>query len=61
MEALSLTFVYPGVFLVLERVFPVRALPHSPGWYLRAVFLNAAQLGVMQGGYAAVIALARSE
>ncbi len=31
-------------FLALERVFPGRDLPHSKGWYTRAIFVNLAQL-----------------
>lgn len=34
------------VFLVLERVRPGRELPHSQGWYLRAVLINLAQFAV---------------
>jgi len=36
-------------FLVLERVFPGRKLPHVPGWYFRAVLINLAQLGITLG------------
>ncbi len=32
------------VFLGLERVFPGRELPHSRGWYFRAIAINLAQL-----------------
>jgi sterol desaturase/sphingolipid hydroxylase (fatty acid hydroxylase superfamily) len=45
--ALALIFLAAFVFLVLERVFPGRALPASPGWYLRAALLNSAQLGIV--------------
>ena len=52
MEAMTLIFVFAAMFMALERVFPGRELPSSPGWYLRAVFLNAVQLGVVVlGGY----------
>jgi sterol desaturase/sphingolipid hydroxylase (fatty acid hydroxylase superfamily) len=34
------------VFYVLERRFPGRELPSTPGWYARAAFLNACQLGI---------------
>jgi len=52
MEALALTFVFATVFLTVGRVFPGRELPNSPGWYVRAVFLNVVQLGiVVLGGY----------
>jgi len=32
------------IFLVLERAFPGRQLPHSKGWYLRAIIVNLAQM-----------------
>lgn len=32
------------VFLALERLFPGRDLPHSKGWYTRAILVNLAQL-----------------
>jgi sterol desaturase/sphingolipid hydroxylase (fatty acid hydroxylase superfamily) len=35
------------VFFVLERVLPGRELPESPGWYVRAAFLNGCQLGIV--------------
>lgn len=41
-----LTIAATGLFLVLERVFPGRALPHSPRWYSRALALNFAQLAI---------------
>ena len=48
--AISLPTALMGVstvaFLILERVRPGRELPHSQGWYLRAVLINLAQLGV---------------
>lgn len=34
------------VFLVWERLYPGRCLPHSKGWYLRALLLNFIQLGI---------------
>jgi sterol desaturase/sphingolipid hydroxylase (fatty acid hydroxylase superfamily) len=34
-------------FFVLERRFPGRNLPESPGWYARAAFLNGCQLGIV--------------
>lgn len=34
-------------FLSLERLVPGRALPSSRGWYLRALAINLAQLGVV--------------
>jgi sterol desaturase/sphingolipid hydroxylase (fatty acid hydroxylase superfamily) len=41
-----LTIVSTGVFLVAERLFPGRPLPPSSGWYLRALLVNFAQLGI---------------
>jgi len=35
------------VFFVLERMRPGRNLPEPPGWYARAVLLNACQLGIV--------------
>ncbi|MCU1298610.1 MAG: sterol desaturase family protein [Acidobacteriaceae bacterium] len=35
------------IFFVLERVLPGRELPESPGWYLRAAFLNGCQLSIV--------------
>lgn len=34
-------------FFVLERVLPGRELPEAPGWYARALLLNACQLGIV--------------
>ena len=36
-----------AAFIVAERLLPGRALPHVPGWYLRVIFLNACQLGIV--------------
>lgn len=36
-------------FLVLERLFPGRELPHVPGWYTRALLINLVQLGITLG------------
>jgi sterol desaturase/sphingolipid hydroxylase (fatty acid hydroxylase superfamily) len=48
--AVSLPTLLMGVstiaFLILERVHPGRELPHSRGWYLRAVLINLTQLGI---------------
>jgi sterol desaturase/sphingolipid hydroxylase (fatty acid hydroxylase superfamily) len=41
-----LTVASTAAFLVLERVYPGRPLPHSPGWYARALAVNLAQLGI---------------
>jgi len=45
--ALALIFLAAAAFMFLERAFPGRALPASPGWYLRAALLNGAQLGIV--------------
>lgn len=34
-------------FFTWERIVPGRELPEPPGWYLRAAFLNACQLGIV--------------
>jgi hypothetical protein len=34
-------------FFILERVLPGRELPEAPGWYFRAAFLNACQIGLI--------------
>ncbi|HEY8086072.1 MAG TPA: sterol desaturase family protein [Methylophilaceae bacterium] len=39
-----LTIVSTIVFLILERRFPGRELPHSKGWYTRAILVNLGQL-----------------
>jgi sterol desaturase/sphingolipid hydroxylase (fatty acid hydroxylase superfamily) len=47
---MPVVFLIIGVavfFFVAERTFPGRALPGSPGWYYRAIFLNLSQLGVV--------------
>jgi len=35
-----------ALFLILERRFPGRALPHSQGWYARAALINVAQFAI---------------
>lgn len=35
------------VFLILERRYPGRQLPHSNHWYLRAIAINLVQLGLI--------------
>jgi len=35
------------LFIAIERIFPGRALPQSPGWYARTALLNLAQVGVV--------------
>jgi len=41
-----LTIISTIIFLVVERVFPGRELPHSPGWYTRALSINFVQLAM---------------
>jgi sterol desaturase/sphingolipid hydroxylase (fatty acid hydroxylase superfamily) len=41
-----LTIIVTAVFLLLERVFPGRALPHSRGWYARSIAINFSQLAI---------------
>ncbi len=41
-----LTLVAAAIFLTLERVAPGRELPNAPGWYLRALFINACQIAI---------------
>jgi sterol desaturase/sphingolipid hydroxylase (fatty acid hydroxylase superfamily) len=47
MGALGLIFGFAALFMILERAFPGRELPNSPGWYVRAALLNGAQLGII--------------
>lgn len=52
MEAMSLIVVIGIFFVCAERLLPGRELPRSSGWYMRAIFLNLVQLGiVILGGY----------
>lgn len=46
----ALIVIFTVSFLVLERVFPGRALPSSPGWHGRALFVNAFQIGLIGVG-----------
>ena len=39
-----LTILATASFLLAERVFPGRSLPHASGWYLRAISINFLQL-----------------
>lgn len=50
MPAFAGIFAFMAVFMVLERMFPGRELPKSTGWYLRAIFLNTVQLGIVYLG-----------
>ena len=48
-------------FMIMERVIPDQALPRSSGWWLRAVFFNLMQLGVvLLGGVAWDVYLQRT-
>lgn len=47
MDVAPLIVAVAGLFFLAERLYPGRRLPNSPGWYLRAVFLNLCQLGVV--------------
>ena len=47
MQQMGLIFAIALIFFALERLQPGRELPESPGWYARAVFLNAWQLGIV--------------
>jgi sterol desaturase/sphingolipid hydroxylase (fatty acid hydroxylase superfamily) len=40
------TFVVAAGFLALERLAPGRELPHSRGWYVRALLINLTQVGI---------------
>lgn len=42
-----IVFLLAAGFIIAERLLPGRELPHVPGWYGRAAFLNACQLGVV--------------
>jgi sterol desaturase/sphingolipid hydroxylase (fatty acid hydroxylase superfamily) len=46
-QPLTLIFGVGALFMLLEHLFPGRELPRSAGWYLRAAFLNAVQLGIV--------------
>lgn len=47
MHYMYLILLIAAIFFVAERIFPGRELPHSSGWYVRAVFLNLCQFGVV--------------
>lgn len=38
-----------SIFLAWERLAPGRELPHSAGWYARALLINLVQLGITLG------------
>lgn len=41
-----LTILSAIAFLILERARPGRELPNAPGWYGRALLINACQIGI---------------
>jgi sterol desaturase/sphingolipid hydroxylase (fatty acid hydroxylase superfamily) len=47
MIQMALIFGIALVFFVLERALPGRDLPEPPGWYARAMILNACQLAIV--------------
>lgn len=47
MAPIYLVFAIAAALFLAERWMPGRTLPNSPGWYLRAVFLNLCQLGIV--------------
>jgi sterol desaturase/sphingolipid hydroxylase (fatty acid hydroxylase superfamily) len=47
MIRMVLIFGIALIFFVLERVLPGRELPETPGWYARAVILNACQFAIV--------------
>jgi sterol desaturase/sphingolipid hydroxylase (fatty acid hydroxylase superfamily) len=47
MLQMGLIFGIAILFLALERILPGRELPEAPGWYARAVFLNACQFVIV--------------
>jgi sterol desaturase/sphingolipid hydroxylase (fatty acid hydroxylase superfamily) len=44
-----MTIVSTVAFFAVEKVWPGRPLPHSKGWYVRALLLNLVQLGITLG------------
>jgi len=47
MDIIYVVLLIAAAYFVFERVFPGRKLPHSSGWYIRAVFLNLCQFGII--------------
>jgi sterol desaturase/sphingolipid hydroxylase (fatty acid hydroxylase superfamily) len=41
-----LIIITTAIFLIWERIFPGRQLPHSSFWYLRSITINFIQLGI---------------
>lgn len=44
---IALVVLTTAAFMVAERVWPGRPLPRRKGWYARALFINALQVGIM--------------
>ncbi len=36
-----------AAFMVAERIWPGRTLPPRRGWYVRALLINAVQIGIL--------------
>jgi sterol desaturase/sphingolipid hydroxylase (fatty acid hydroxylase superfamily) len=47
MLQISMICAITVTFFILERVLPGRTLPETPGWYARALLLNACQLAIV--------------
>jgi sterol desaturase/sphingolipid hydroxylase (fatty acid hydroxylase superfamily) len=47
MIQMALIFGISLIFFVLERALPGRNLPEPPGWYARAMILNACQFAII--------------
>lgn len=47
MYYMYLIFFIAALLFLAERLFPGRELPHSSGWYARAVALNLCQFGIV--------------
>src|SRR5258708_31500286 len=48
MIQMVLIFGIALIFFALERTIPGRALPSTHGWYIRAIFLNVCQFGIVR-------------
>jgi sterol desaturase/sphingolipid hydroxylase (fatty acid hydroxylase superfamily)/predicted acylesterase/phospholipase RssA len=46
----GLIFAAGLILMILERLFPARALPAVPGWWVRVVVINVLQAGVVIAG-----------
>lgn len=48
MTIVVLCIIAAGIgFMILERIFPDQELPQVPGWWIRVIFINLLQLGVV--------------